>query len=63
MCHVKSENLIVERVLQNLVGFYQGDVGYNEAYRLPLTHVYKAEDHAARIANESRKAARKKTHD
>ena len=62
MCHLKSDNLIVERVLHNVVAFYQGGANSTEAYELPLTRLYRADNHAARIAKESRKAASKRAH-
>lgn len=62
MCDIKSDCFIIERIVHNVVAFYQGAINYNEAFVMPLTQLYKAENHAARIAKESRKAARKKTH-
>lgn len=59
MCDVKSDLYIIEEVVYNVITFYQGALSLEYASSMPLPLLYKAEDHAARIAKETRKAARK----
>lgn len=59
MCDVESDYDVIESVLYNVITFYQGALEFEHAHRMPLPQLYKAELHAARIAKESRKAARK----
>ena len=59
MCHVKSDLNIIEEVVYNVITFYQGALSLEYARSMPLPLLYKSENHAARIAKETRKAARK----
>lgn len=61
MCNVKTDKDIIEKVVYNVVTFYQGALPLDQAFRMPLPQLYRADEHAARIAKETRKAA-SKTH-
>lgn len=60
MCSVKADYEKVDRIMHNVIAFYQGGIPYGEAEKMPLPRLFKAEEHAARIADENRKAANKK---
>ena len=60
MCVVKTDSVSLEKVVYNLVSFFQGGVSRMELLTMPLPELFRIEKHAVRINDETKAAFKKK---
>ena len=60
MCSVKEDDLKLSEIVYRVIAFYEGGISLEAARTIPLPLLFEAEYHAAQIAEENRKAMKKK---
>lgn len=55
MCSDRNSKEL-DKVIYNLLAFYQGGITHGEAEKMPLPRLFRADENAARIAEERRQA-------
>lgn len=60
MCSVKEDDETLARIMYRVIAFYEGGISIGAASEMPLPQLFEAEHYAAQIAEENRKALKRK---